>query len=164
MALNAKANPNYVAKRINGKFAPGWSGNPSGSLEATRRSFNKDFLLALAADFKKHGAAAIEKVRKTQPAAYMKICALLVPRELQVEHSGGVKAMTDEEIEHAIEFIKAMIAHRDAGANAKVIEGTIEPRRTRKPRLQKPLAERVFAQHERDMKDKAQSEQDDTER
>jgi hypothetical protein len=27
-------------------------------LEATRRSFNKDFLLALAADFKKHGAAA----------------------------------------------------------------------------------------------------------
>jgi len=39
-------------------------GNPGGSLEATRRSFNKDFLLALAADFKKHGAAAIEKVRK----------------------------------------------------------------------------------------------------
>ena len=66
MALNAKTNPNYVAKRINGKFAPGWSGNPGGSLEATRRSFNKDFLLALAADFKKHGAAAIEKVRKQQ--------------------------------------------------------------------------------------------------
>ena len=44
-------------------------GNPGGSLEATRRSFNKDFLLALAADFKKHGAAAIEKVRKQQPAA-----------------------------------------------------------------------------------------------
>jgi hypothetical protein len=64
MALNAKANPNYVPKRINGKFAPGWSGNPGGSLEATHRSFNKDFLLALAADFKKHGAAAIEKVRK----------------------------------------------------------------------------------------------------
>ena len=44
-------------------------GHPGGSLETTRRSFNKDFLLALAADFKKHGAAAIEKVRKTQPAA-----------------------------------------------------------------------------------------------
>jgi hypothetical protein len=56
----------YVPKRINGKFAPGYSGNPGGSLEATRRSFNKDFLLAL--DFKKHGAAAIEKVRKQQPA------------------------------------------------------------------------------------------------
>jgi len=36
-------------------------GNPGGSLESTRRSFNKDFLLALAADFKKHGAEAIER-------------------------------------------------------------------------------------------------------
>ena len=55
MALNAKTDPNYVPKRINGKFAPGYSGNPGGSLEATRRSFNKDLLLALAADFKRVG-------------------------------------------------------------------------------------------------------------
>src|SRR5262249_5296123 len=97
------------------------------SLEATRRSFNKDFLLALAADFKKHGAAAIAKVRKQQPAAYMKICALLVPREMKLEHSGGVKAMTTEQIERGIELIKEMLAQREAGANAKVVEGVAEP-------------------------------------
>jgi len=97
-----------------------------GSLEATRRSFNKDFLLALAADFKKHGAAAIEKVRKQQPAAYMKICALLVPREMKLEYSGGVKAMTDEQLERGIELIQEMLAKRDADANAKVIEGEAE--------------------------------------
>jgi len=91
-------------------------------LEATRRSFNKDFLLALAADFKKHGAAAIEKVRKTQPAAYMKICALLVPREMQVEHSGSIKAMSDQQIEDAIATIKAMMETRAA----QVIEGQAE--------------------------------------
>jgi hypothetical protein len=85
MALN---DPTYSPKRINGKFAPGVFGNPGGSLEATRRSFNKDFLLALATDFKRHGASAIEKVRKQQPAAYMKICALLVPREMRVEQYG----------------------------------------------------------------------------
>src|SRR5262249_25547029 len=77
--------------------------------------------LALAADFKKHGAAAIEKVREQQPVAYMKICALLVPREMKVEHAGGVKAMSDEEIEEAIELIKDMLAQQ-----AKVIEGTAE--------------------------------------
>jgi hypothetical protein len=55
----------------------------------------------------------------------MKICALLVPREMKLEHSGGVKAMTDEQIERSIELIKAMIAERDA-ANAKVIEGEAE--------------------------------------
>jgi hypothetical protein len=98
----------------------------SGSLEATRRSFNKDFLLALAADFKKHGAAAIEKVREQQPAAYLKICALLVPREMKLEHTGGVKAMTDEELEATLAILKEMIAKRDAAANAKVIEGEAE--------------------------------------
>jgi hypothetical protein len=126
MALNAKTDPTYSPKRINGKFAPGWSGNPGGSLEATRRSFNKDFLLALAADFKKHGAAAIEKVRKQQPAAYMKICALLVPREMKVEHSNAIKAMSDEQIEACIEAIEAMLAARAAGDGAKVIEGEAE--------------------------------------
>jgi hypothetical protein len=85
-------------------------------LEATRRSFNKDFLLALAADFKKHGAAAIEKVRKTQPAAYMKICALLVPREMEVTHSNAIKAMTDQQIEDAIAAIQAMLDARAGDA------------------------------------------------
>ena len=92
---------------------------------ATRRSFNKDFLLALAADFKKHGAAAIEKVRKQQPAAYMKICALLVPREMKVERSGGLKAMSDEQLDAAIEALQSMLEAR-AGDDAKVIEGTAE--------------------------------------
>ena len=92
-------------------------------MDATRRSFNKDFLLALAADFKKHGAAAIEKVRKQQPAAYMKICALLVPREMKVERSGGVKDLTDEQIEQAIEAIQTMLAAR---AGETVIEGEAE--------------------------------------
>ena len=50
---------------------------------------------------------------------------MLVPREMKVEHSGGVKAMTDEQIEATIEAIQAMIEQR-AGEAAKVIEGTAE--------------------------------------
>jgi 2-oxoglutarate dehydrogenase complex dehydrogenase (E1) component-like enzyme len=95
-------------------------------LESTRRSFNKDFLLALAADFKKHGAAAIEKVRKTQPAAYMKICALLVPREMKVEHTNAVESLSDEQLEQTIEALRAMLDQK-AGDLAKVIEATAEP-------------------------------------
>ena len=56
----------------------------------------------------------------------MKICALLVPREMKLEHSGGVKAMTTEQIERSIEILKEMIAQRDAAASAKVIEGEVE--------------------------------------
>ena len=72
-----------------------------------------------------HGEKAIAKVRRTQPAAYLKILALLVPREHKVEHRNPVKDMTDEQLEQGIELIKEMIAERDA-ANAKVIEGEAE--------------------------------------
>ena len=60
-------------------------------------------------------------------ASYLKVCAMLVPREMKLEHSGGIKAMTDEQIERSIEFIKEQLARREAGANAKVIEGVGEP-------------------------------------
>jgi GTPase len=42
---------------------------------------------------------------------------------MQVEHSGGVKAMTDEQLEQSLAVLKELIAQRDAGASAKVIEG-----------------------------------------
>jgi len=41
---------------------------------------------------------------------------------MKLEHSGGVKAMTDEQIERGIEVIKQILAGREAGANAKLIE------------------------------------------
>ena len=40
---------------------------------------------------------------------------------MKVEHSGGVKSMTDEELERGIEAIKQMLEAR-AGDQAKVIE------------------------------------------
>jgi len=43
-----------------------------------------------------------------------------------LEHSGGIKAMTDEQIERSIEIIKEILAQREAAANAKVIEGEAE--------------------------------------
>jgi galactose-1-phosphate uridylyltransferase len=60
--------------------------------------------------FAKGGQAAINKVMKQQPAIFLKMLVLLVPRELQVEHSGSVKEMTDQQIEDAIAAIKQMIA------------------------------------------------------
>ena len=125
--MNANTEPNTAPKvingRIDGRFAKGFSGNPGGSPEATRRAFNKRFLLDLAEDWQQHGREVFKRVRRESPAAYLKVCAMLVPREMKVEHSGGVKAMTDEQIEAAIEMIQGMLAAREAGADVKVIEG-----------------------------------------
>jgi hypothetical protein len=67
----------------------------------------------------------------------MKICALLVPREMQIEHSSTIKQMSDEQIEQAIEAIQNMLAAQ-AGEAAKVIEGTAEPAALPAPGGQSP--------------------------
>jgi hypothetical protein len=78
----------------------------------------------LARDFQAHGEQVLARVRRESPAAYLKVCAMLVPREMKIEHTGGVKAMTDEQLEQGIE---AMLAAREAGEQAKVIEAVPEP-------------------------------------
>jgi hypothetical protein len=107
-------------------FQQGVSGNPHGNRHRTRHLLNQEFMQALLLHFRQHGKKAIEKVARNQPAVYLKILALLVPREMKLEQSGGVKAMSDEQIEEAIEAIQTMLAAR-AGEAAKVIEGTAEP-------------------------------------
>src|SRR5215831_2304080 len=107
-------------------FQQGVSGNPHGNRHHTRHLLNQEFMQALLLNFRHQGKKAIEKVARNQPGVYLKILALLVPRETKVEHSGGVKAMSDEQIEQAIEAIQTMPAAR-AGEAAKVIEGMAEP-------------------------------------
>src|SRR5262245_38032180 len=106
---------------------PGRSGNPAGGPVGSRhrQQLNGEFIAALLRDFRHGGPAAIAKVRKNQPAVCCKLLTLLCPRDVKVEHSGGVKAMSDEEIEQAIEAIQTMLAAR-AGEAAKVIEDTAE--------------------------------------
>jgi len=107
-------------------WQPGESGNPAGRLRGSRNKLSEAVICALLRDFSMHGEKAIAKVRRTQPAAYLKILALLVPREHKVEHRNPIKDMTDEQLERSIELINEMIAQRDAGASAKVIEGEAE--------------------------------------
>ena len=97
-------------------------GNPGGSPEATRRAFNKRFLLDLAEDWQQHGREVFKRVRRESPAAYLKVCAMLVPKDMKVEHSSGLKDLTDEQLDAMIEYLKALEAQAQS---AKVIEGEV---------------------------------------
>jgi hypothetical protein len=90
-----------------------------------RHQLNGEFIAALLRDFRHGGPKAIERVRRTQPAAYLKILALLVPREHKVEYS-TLKNWTDEELEAGIDLVKQMLESR-AAASGAVIEGTAKP-------------------------------------
>jgi hypothetical protein len=107
-------------------FERGRSGNPAGGPVGSRhrQQLNGEFIAALLRDFRHGGPKAIERVRRTQPAAYLRILALLVPREHKVEHSNPLKGLTDEQLEAMIEYIETSLVAQ-AGAPAKMIEGTI---------------------------------------
>ena len=107
-------------------FQRGFSENRGGNSHRTRHLLNQEFMEALLVNVRHEGKKAIEKVARNQPAVYLKILALLVPREMQIEHTNRIKQMTDEEIDQAIEAIETMLAAR-AGEAVKVIEGTAEP-------------------------------------
>jgi len=121
-------------------FQPGRSGNPAGGPVGSRhrQQLNGEFIAALLRDFRQGGPKAIERVRRTQPAAYLKILTLLCPREHRVEQRNLIKELTDEQLEAMIEFIKASLEAQAAGP-VKVIEGTIEP--TTVPALALPVLE-----------------------
>ena len=105
----------------------GGGGNAAGNVHRSRHALNADTIREMHAAFRRGGRKAIEKVMRNQPAVFLKLLVLLVPREHKVEHSNAIKDMTTEQIERGIELIKEMIAKRDAAANAKVIEGEATP-------------------------------------
>ena len=82
-------------------------------------------------------------MRRTQPAAYLKILALLVPREHKIQHSNSLKYLTDEQLVAMIEYIKTSLAAQVSG-QINAIEGTIEPtavEATALPALETPTKE-----------------------
>ena len=132
-------------------FEPGRSGNPAGGPVGSRhrQQLNGEFIAALLRDFRHGGPKAIERVRRTQPAAYLKILALLCPREHKVEHSNPIKDLTDEQLEAMIEYIETSLAAQ-AGDPAKVIEGQLKQYRIAAPRARDPKRKREPADEEVD--------------
>ena len=98
----------------------------AGRTRGSRNKLTEEVICALLRDFRQHGQKAVARVRQTQPGTYLKVLALLIPREHKVEHSNPLKDLTDEQLEAMIEYIETSLAAQ-AGAPAKMIEGTIEP-------------------------------------
>ena len=154
------ASQKQVGRTANGQFRPGVSGNASGNVHRSRHSLNADTIREMHAAFREGGREAILKVMRTQPAAFLKLLVLLVPREMKVEHSGGVKAMSDEQLEAGIEALQAMLEAKIPGDQAKVIDAiptvpalpapnTVPDQEPRRPNEVMDAADTTIGQRER---------------
>lgn len=98
----AKGNPNpSPATRFSAE-------NPGRAKQkGARDRLSTKFLTALADDFETNGAAVLEEVRKKDPATYMRVCASILPKEMEIT-SRPLDGLSDEDLAAAIEHLKAV--------------------------------------------------------
>lgn len=101
---------------IETRFKPGQSGNPGGLAKGTRNKLNASFLNALAKDFQEHGEDAIRMCREENPAAYVKVLAALLPKEIEIKRP--LEDFEDDELIAAVGALQSFLAAREDEAGA----------------------------------------------
>ena len=79
--------------------------------KGTKHKLGQAFIAALADDFTEHGAAVIAQVRENDPAAYLRVCASLVPKHVEVYEP--LADLSDDELAEVITELRGRIADRE---------------------------------------------------
>jgi hypothetical protein len=102
MAKPAHAELTAPRQRVIGRpFPAGTSGNPKGRPIGAKAVFSQDFIRNVHEAWQQHGAPALNMVAQTDPAAFLKVCASLMPRDVAI----GISA--DVRVEHAVSALEA---------------------------------------------------------
>jgi hypothetical protein len=108
-------------------FKPASSGNPSADVYIARRRANDAFLRDLIVHWQENGREILESVGREQPGTYMKVMAMLMPKEHKVETANtATSRLTDEQLVAMVAELEQRIADRLNGETAKVINGQAE--------------------------------------
>ncbi|MCA0015872.1 hypothetical protein LB561_22020 [Mesorhizobium sp. B292B1B] len=81
---------------------------PETRLKRPKKTLGDDFLAAVRADFRAHGAGVIAEVRADKPDQYLKIVLSVLPKDFDaaVNH---LDALSDEEIRRRIRALEAAV-------------------------------------------------------
>jgi hypothetical protein len=79
----------------------------------------KAFVSALKADFARHGASRIRKLRKQQPYDYLKLVASLLPQAFIAPVAQTPPPPTESEFARELEILRAFAAEYDKACSAR---------------------------------------------
>lgn len=81
-------------------------------------ALGKGFVSALKADFARHGASRIRKLRKKQPYDYLKLVASLLPQAFGAGAAQAPPPTTEDEFARELEILRAFAAEYDKARSA----------------------------------------------
>jgi hypothetical protein len=76
-------------------------------------------LTQLCDDFEVHGAAVIERVRQEDPAAYLRVIASLIQKDIKIDrmlNAGPLSDLNEDELEALLYAARNAVAQADAAA------------------------------------------------
>ena len=111
-----------------GQFQKGWKGGPGRQL-GSRHKLEATFIQAFADDFSKHGADAIERVRRDDPGRYLRIAAGLMPKDVNLHAPPAHLSL--EEISEKFRDLVARANRAVQDRAAQVTHAEPAPRRKR---------------------------------
>lgn len=99
---------NTSQKQGNPAWVKGVSANPKGRPKGSRNKFAEQFLSDFLADWETHGAEAIVQMREAKPGDYVKIGAMILPKQVEVTVN-EIEQLPDDELLKRIDAIDSRI-------------------------------------------------------
>src|SRR6478736_359012 len=97
-------------------FKPGQSGNPNGRPKGSRNKFTEEFLDDFREVWAEEGSNAIKTMAKDRPGDFVRVAAMLVPKELLLGRSNPLADLSDDELVAIIEALQIAAHSKEADA------------------------------------------------
>lgn len=97
-----------MADRTAPRARPGRKAPAGATPKRTKKTLGDDFLNAVRADFRAHGAGVIAAVRADKPDQYLKIVQSVLPKDLHVSLD-HLETLSDDEIRRRIRGLEAVL-------------------------------------------------------
>ena len=103
------------------------SGERGYNLHVARRRLNDAFVRDLIKHWEKHGEKVLDQVARENPGTYIKVMAMLMPREMKIESAHTViGGLPDEQLHAMLHELQERIAKK-LEEQGKVINGKAQP-------------------------------------